>query len=73
MRGSSHIRSVLIGIEYLIQSKPIYKFVTYISSSPLVTSPLSNLDGICPIQIAKRKKTSKVLQQFLYLMPIKTL
>ena len=59
MRGSSHIRSVLIGVEYRnhsqtlevyllvaisigqIQSKPIYKLVTYIPSSPLVTSPLS--------------------------------
>ena len=27
-----------------IQSKPIYKIVTYIPSSPLVTSPLSNFD-----------------------------
>ena len=57
MSASSHIQSVLIGIEYRncgrtldvyllvaisigqIQSKPIYKRVTYISSSPLVTSP----------------------------------
>jgi hypothetical protein len=27
-----------------IQSKPIYKLLTYIPSSPLVTSPLSNFD-----------------------------
>ena len=61
MRGSSHIRSVLIGDEYQnccrsldvyllaisigqIQSTPIYKLVSYIPSSPLVTSPLSNFD-----------------------------
>ena len=60
MGESSHIQSVLIGVEYQnccptldvyllvaisigqIQSKPIYKLVTYIPSSPLVTSPLSN-------------------------------
>jgi hypothetical protein len=62
MLGSSHIRSVLIDVEYgnfsrtldvylLVaisigqsQSKPIYKLVTYIPSSLLVTSPLSNFD-----------------------------
>jgi hypothetical protein len=62
MRKSSHIRSVLIVVEYRnccqtldvhllvailigqIQSKPIYKLVTHIPSSPLVTSPLSNRD-----------------------------
>ena len=73
MCGSSHIQSVLIGVEYRnccqtldvylhvailigqIQSKPIYKLVTFIPSSPWVTSPLSNFDWICPIQIAKCK------------------
>ena len=39
--------AILIG---QIQSKPIYKLVTYIPSSPLVMSPLSNFDLICPIQ-----------------------
>ena len=38
-----------------IESKPVYKLVTYIPSSPLVTNPLGNFDWICPIQIAKRK------------------
>ena len=42
MRGSSHVRSVRIGIEYRVQSKPIDKLVSYIPSSPLVTSPLIN-------------------------------
>jgi hypothetical protein len=65
MRGSSHSRSVLIGVKYRtldvvilighIQSKPIYKLVAYIPSSPLVTSPLSNFDWIFHIQIAKHK------------------
>ena len=52
-----------------IQSKPIYKLVTYISSSLLVTSPLSNFDWICSIQIAKHK----LRQQFQYWTPIRTL
>ena len=63
MRGSSHIRSALIGVVYRkghqtldvcllvailihgqIQSKPIYKLVTYRPSGSLVTSSLSNFD-----------------------------
>ena len=68
MRGSSHIQSVQIGVEYqncrraldvyflvAIQSKPIYKFVAYIPYSPLDTVQLSNFDWICPIHIAKCK------------------
>jgi len=79
MCGSSDIQSVLIiGVKYWnchrtldvyllaampigkIQSKPIYKLVTYRPSSPL-----SNFDWICPIQIANVNKHPKFLTAIL--------
>ena len=74
LRGSSHIRNVLIGIKYrnCRWTLDVYCLFTYcyldransiktnlwacnLHTSPLTTSPLSNFDWICPIQIAKHK------------------